>query len=377
MKRSVNRVLMLMGQIAIALVFCCATPIYATTVLAGILYGLIHGLGLGERLTWVEWMIVSPIIYVTWLNSFLIACAIDIQAWRLLFGFRKHRRLTTSNGFRDWLQCMLTLSSYMRERIVWHLPLTQSYMGVNGLRHLVLWSGAPSAKIGRGSSLFGLLYDPDLTEIGEHVILGSDSFIVAHSITVNADGSRVFVTAPVTIGARSLVGGGSRVDLGVQIGTDAIVEPMSYVAAFTTIGDREVWGGNPARFLRMRPKAAVVMPSAEFVAGRPSIGLATTPVAPLSAEHEQALREILAVALDRPINTIDEGLSHRTCAAWDSLGQLGIAAGFRQRLGIELTTQESFRLRSLTDMRQILRERLPSEHTEWAGASQLPHRRVA
>lgn len=343
MKRRMSHGLMMAVQTAAALVFYCTTPLIATTVLAGILYVLIHGLGLGERLTWVGWVILSPIVYVTWLNSFLIVCAIDIQTWRLLLGFRKHRRLTTNGGLRDWIQCHLLLVSYMRERIVWHLPLTQSYLGVEGLRLLVLWSGAPSAHVGRGSYLFALLYDPDLTEIGEDAILGSDSFVTAHAVNVNLDGSKVFVTAPVKIGPRTVIGGGCRIDLGTRIGCDAIVEPLSYVAPYTNIGDREVWGGNPARFLRKRFEESTDATPIEAV----SLQIGVT-------VDDESLRQVVATALDLPLNSVTPNFTAADCSAWDSLGQMAIAAGLHDRFGITVPTETSFRLKSMDDLRQLL-----------------------
>ncbi|TXT19083.1 MAG: FkbH-like protein, partial [Planctomycetota bacterium] len=345
MKRRMSHGRMMAVQTAAALVFYCLTPIYATTTLAGILYGLIHGLGLGERLTWVEWVIVSPIVYVTWLNSFLIASAIDIQAWRLLFGFRKHRHLATNGSFRDWVQCHLLLVSYMRERIVWHLPLTQSYLGIEGLRLLVLWSGAPSAHVGRGSYLFALLYDPDLTEIGEDAILGSDSFVTAHAVNVNLDGSKVFVTAPVKIGPRTVIGGGCRVDLGTRIGCDSIVESLSYVAPYTIIGDREVWGGNPARFLRNRFEDSTDATPIEAV----SLQIGVT-------VDDESLRQVVATALDLPLNSVTPNFTTADCSAWDSLGQMAIAAGLHDRFGITVPAETSFR-------RQLLRGTASSGET--------------
>ena len=343
MERRMSHGRMMAVQTAAALVFYCLTPMYATTVLAGILYALVQGLGLGERFTWVDWVIVSPIVYVTWLNSFLIACAIDIQAWRLLFGFRKHRHIATSGGFREWVQCHLLLSSYMRERIVWHLPLTQSYLGVEGLRLLVLLSGAPSAHVGRGSYLFALLYDPDLTEIGEDAIIGSDGFVVAHSITTNLDGSKVFVTAPIKIGPRTVIGGGSRIDLGTRIGADSIVEPLSYVAPFTSIGDREVWGGNPARFLRKRFAESTDATPIEAV----SLQIGVT-------VEDESLRQVVATALDVPLTSVTHNFTASECSAWDSLGQMAIAAGLHDRFGITVPAETSFRMKSMDDLRKLL-----------------------
>lgn len=351
------RGLVMLGQTATVLVFMCLTPLYATLALTAILWGVIHGFGLEQKLTWAGWLIAAPILYVNVLNSFLIACAIDIQAWRLLFGFRKHRRITTGNGFRDWFHFQLMLMSYLRERIVWHLPLTKSYLGVDGLRYLVLWAGAPRACLGRDSLLFGLLYDPDLTEIGEGAILGSDSIVSAHAMTVNPDGTRVFVTAPVTIGPRALIGGGARIDFGVRIGADAIIEPMSYVPPYTLIREGEVWGGNPARFIRHRFASNVAAEREEQGRTNNARELDAVPHdrhARLADEHDADVRHLVAVALDLPLDEVHANLSSLDCMAWDSLGQLAIAAGLHDRFGIVVSAHESFCLKSMQDLRRVI-----------------------
>lgn len=357
MKRSMPRGLVIFGQTVTALVFMCLTPLYATLALTGILWGAFHGLGLEQKLTWAGWLIAAPVLYVSVLNSFLIACAIDIQAWRLLFGFRKHRRITTSNGFRDWFQFQLMLMSYLRERIVWHLPLTKSYLGVDGLRYLVLWAGAPRASLGRDSLLFGLLYDPDLTEVGEGAILGSDSIVSAHAMTVNPDGTRVFVTAPVTIGPRALIGGGARIDFGVRIGADAIIEPMSYVPPYTLIRDGEVWGGNPAKFIRHRFASNVTAEREEQSRADNARELDAVPhdrPARLADELDADVRHLVAAALDLPLDEIHANLSSQDCVAWDSLGQLAIAAGLHDRFGIVVSAHESFCLKSMQDLQRVI-----------------------
>jgi acetyltransferase-like isoleucine patch superfamily enzyme/acyl carrier protein len=351
--------LAMISQSLLGVIFYALTPLYATTVTAGILYGLVEGLSLGEKFTWVEWVIVSPIIYISWLNSFLIACAIDVQVWRPLFRFQKPKRISTAEGFPASLNFYLAFALYMRESVVASLPLTGAYLFIPYLRHLVFWSYSPGTRIAFSSKVVGRLFDPDLTEIGEHAIIGSGSMIAAHSFTTNADGSMLFVTAPITIGPRSVIAGNTRVDLGVRIGADSLVEPASYVAAFTMIGDGEVWGGNPARFLRWRYEPPTIVPSTisfdqESLAPSGLLGDAQ-----ISLEQEQALREIVATALDRPLSSISADFCSQKCAAWDSLGQLGISAGLQQRFGIMLTAQEGFRLKSLSDLRQLLRARMP------------------
>ncbi len=345
--------LKVVGLSIVGLIFFCLTPTFATITMAWILCWVIDGLGLSAWWSWRHWVIFSPIIYVSWLNSFLIACAIDLQAWRLLFGYRKRARVTTSNGWRDKFQFQLMQMNYTRQIIVRNLPLTRVYQCFEGLRMLVLLAGSLRAKVGKQSVLIGIVYDPDLTEIGDGVILGDGGTLVAHSLTSNPDGSKVFVTAPIVVGPRAVIGGLARIDLGVQIGADAIVEPMSYVMPFTVIGDGEVWGGNPARFKRLRFEPSE---SSGRIAPLGDQEVASTIHASVltAKADEESLCQIVASALDLRLDEVHSDLSFDQCPAWDSLGQLAIAAALHDRLGIILSANESFGLKSMGDLRKVI-----------------------
>ena len=340
MKRNHSSRIVDAGLAVLALGFFALTLLYATASLAAVLYGMIHGLGWLADRSALRWLAISPLVYIAWLNTFLIACAIDIQVWRLLFRFQKPRRAATSDGFSGWLQFQLAVASYLRERVVWSLPLAQAYLVVPGLRHLVLLACAPRVSLGRDSVLFGTVYDPDLTDIGEGAIVGAGSSVVAHTVTTTRDGTRVLATAPIVIGARAVIGGHAHINPGVRIGADALIEPVSYVAAFTVIGEGEVWGGNPARFLRHRFES----PDAQQ---RPMQMLDI-------GDDEMALRQVLAITLNWPIAEIHSDFQASDCAAWDSLGQLAIAAGLHDRFGIVVPGETCFRLKSLADLRNLL-----------------------
>lgn len=334
-----------------ALCFISVPLVSAAVVLAGLVYVVETGLGLHTTPIWIGRVMAAPLLYLAWLLLMLSACAIELRLWQRFLGYEKPPRVNEG----DRIQFYLILLCYMRQRIVWQMPLAQSLLAVDGLRHLVLWSAAPRVTLGPRSFLFGFLYDPDLTDIGEGVILGAESYVVAHAITTNPDGSRLYVSAPVTIGPRTVIGGQSRVDLGVHVGPDAIVEPMSYVAPFTVIGAGEVWGGNPARYLRTR------FETAEPIASTSPRGT-PTPAEPLSTPgaDEQELRAIVARALDRPLDSVTDDLSAAECTAWDSLAQLGIAASLQRKLGIAVPAADSFQLRSMADIRALIARARPS-----------------
>jgi acyl carrier protein len=162
---------------------------------------------------------------------------------------------------------------------------------------------------------------------------------------MNQDGTRVLVTVPISIGARSVVGGGAMIHPGVVIGVDAVVEPCSNVSAMTQIGDGEVWGGNPARFLRMRNEVRSLETDNR-----------SAPHSPLSETDELLLRTIVAKSLNRPVDSITPDFSRRESAAWDSLAQLRISLSLQQEFGIQLSSQESFQLSAMSDLRAVLRQ---------------------
>lgn len=340
MKRKHSSRIVDLGLAVLAQGFFALTLLYATASLAAVLYGMIHGLGWLADRSALRWLAISPLVYIAWLNTFLIACAIDIQVWRLLFRFEKPRRAATSDGFAGWLQFQLAVASYLRERVVWSLPLAEAYLVVPGLRCLVLLACAPRVSLGRDSAICGTVYDPDLTDIGDGVIVGAGSSVVAHTVTTTRDGARVLATAPIVIGPRAVIGGHAHINPGVRIGADALIEPVSYVAAFTVIGEGEVWGGNPARFLRHRFEPADAKQS-------PMQMLDTS-------DDEMAMRQVLSIALNWPIAEIHSDFHANDCSAWDSLGQLAIAAGLHDRFGLVVPAEMIFRLKSLSDLRTLI-----------------------
>jgi acetyltransferase-like isoleucine patch superfamily enzyme len=108
-----------------------------------------------------------------------------------------------------------------------------------------------------------LLVDPDLTEIGDHAVLGAAVAIAAHFGKATPDGKLIYITAPVKIGARATVGAFTIVSLGCIVGEDAIIEPQSYLPPYTQVPANEVWGGRPAVFLRHNSKSAESAADAE------------------------------------------------------------------------------------------------------------------
>jgi|GEM_PF-5670984 len=327
----------------------CMVYTQAGFFLSGVTYyWLLHACVAHPDGTWpgtpATWLMLIPALYLTWLLWFLLQCVIEAQVHRVWLQYHKIPRLNPADGVRSYLLFYATIFLYLRMRFVYSLPLVHALTPIPLLRHLVLRSYAMHDNLRRDSLILGLLYDPDLTEVGEGAIVGSGASVIGHSLTMNPDGVRILVTMPIRIGPRAVIGGGAAVHPGVVIGADAVIEPCSYVAPMTHVGDGEVWGGTPARFLRMRNADGAIATETHEVD------------IPLLADAEEtSLRQIVARALHRPVEAISGSLSAEETSAWDSLAQLEISLGLHKQFGIRLSGQESFQLRSLSDLRAAIR----------------------
>jgi len=184
--------------------------------------------------------------------------------------------------------------------------------------------------------LFGYIYDPDLIRIGDKAVLGSGSAISAHSITTTPTGGHIYATAPITIGDRAVIGGEARVALGVNIGDDAVIEPFSNVVAFTQIPAGEVWGGNPALFVRQRFQEQPVRSQSVAV-----------PLPADASTLEVGVRRAVAATFNLPLEAVHSSFAAQDCVEWDSLGQMAVASALNNRFGIDIPAAQCFQLQSI------------------------------
>lgn len=96
---------------------------------------------------------------------------------------------------------------------------------------------------------------PDLVEIGEHVGITSGVKIITHFY--NPDDRGMYL-GKVTIGKDAFIGMNSLIVNSVEIGEGAVVAAGSVVTR--DIPAWEIWGGNPARFIRKRSEKPVTQP---------------------------------------------------------------------------------------------------------------------
>jgi carbonic anhydrase/acetyltransferase-like protein (isoleucine patch superfamily) len=105
-----------------------------------------------------------------------------------------------------------------------------------------------TVSIGRNSNVQdGCTIRTNTGSIGEHdanVTIG-DNVTIGHSVTLNA----CTVQDEALIGMGASLGAGSVVEKGAMVAAGAVVAPK------TTIPAGQIWGGNPAKFLRdMKPE---------------------------------------------------------------------------------------------------------------------------
>jgi acetyltransferase-like isoleucine patch superfamily enzyme len=105
------------------------------------------------------------------------------------------------------------------------------------------------AKLGKNTFCSGTILDPIFTAAGDNTIIGEDSCLFAHAIEGgHLSHEKITIGNNVTIGAKSII------MPGVNIGDDSIVAAGSVVLKGTLIEKNEIWGGNPAKFIKKTRK---------------------------------------------------------------------------------------------------------------------------
>jgi len=328
------------GTVLLVLVPC--------TVASAILAGLMAWTGVAQLTTPVL-ISLAPILYFVWLLLFLGTSSL-LQSIAATRGYRRPARLSTTGDGHQQVEYSAQMLLYIKNLMVTSLPMVRVLQAVTSWQQLVYRSWALPNRIHRDAHVWGVIMDPDLVEIGEHSILGSDANITCHSITVQPDGQYTIVTAPVRIGRRVTLGGECRINPGVEIGDDSIVEPRSNVVAYTRIPAGEVWGGNPARFVRRRFDND----------SQPESPVRRSPVdSDSDQELTGTIRRIVAESLSLPLEAVPADATICTVTDWDSLGQMGIAAGLHACFGRAPDAARIFQLRSIADIVDWARESVP------------------
>jgi FkbH-like protein len=342
---------------------------------AAVVAGLVYLMDWAAHWPWYGWLIASPVLYLCWLISSLLIYAATLQP--LGKRFPKPRYKVFHPGKRlskDDLGLMTAEVCYRRAAIVAALPLIRVIEQTRSLRSFVLRAYSPAVHVGKSFICWGYVYDPDLTEIGDYVVIGGRAAVVAHSMAIRQGGEVVYVSAPVKVGDRATIGGESRVALGCVIGADAIIEPGSVVAPFTRIPPGEVWGGNPARFRRRRDDIDFPdHPDQTIGSEEPAHPASDATFIPpadrsdLDSPPSDEIRRLVLDALDLSSDTAPAELSSESCPEWDSLGQIAISAAIFDRYGIAVEENEVYRIRTMQDIVDIIAKRSLSVPDNGAG----------
>ena len=112
------------------------------------------------------------------------------------------------------------------------------------------------ARVGKNFVLAGRLYNPDLFEAGDNVMIGGYAVVTGH---LSDRGDLVF--GRVVLGDNCVIGGMSFIMPGVTIGEGATVAAGAVVPKGAVIPPGEIWGGVPAKRIR------AAQPSREAPAG--------------------------------------------------------------------------------------------------------------
>jgi FkbH-like protein len=174
------------------------------------------------------------------------------------------------------------------------------------------------------------------------------------------------------------------VALGATIGPDSIVLPGSNVLPYTQIPASQVWGGNPATFVRSRDTGDAV----ESAGSSASVAAqAATRPAPLKIHETKTndvgndvgeenlvneVRRLVGETLNLSADRVAPDFCCDDCAEWDSLAQMAIAAALYNRFGVTVASAEVFGLRSIPDLCRLVRRRFGRSDETAAPVDSLP-----
>lgn len=207
---------------------------------------------------------IAPAIYVF---DSLTSFGPGDKSWPdlLLMGF------AGSIAFLTWGMCLLILSGILQsiirlrfeDRIVAPLAsFTTIRWAVCGqlhrstqpfLSHIVpsffanAYYRLAGCKIGKNVNINSVsINDPSLVEIGDNVVVGGGATINGHLVE---NGN--IILEKVVIGKHSTIGGTTMVGPGSRIGEYCVLGSRAVLPKRKVIPDGEIWGGVPARFIKM------------------------------------------------------------------------------------------------------------------------------
>jgi acyl carrier protein len=323
--------------------------------------------GLPEHMTIPMWFAAVPFLYLAWATIYMALSALEIQL--LFINYEKPRYVGAYVSDPKAVRHARLLLCYGRANILRSLPFIHVLAGmpIVGRLHMLAYAPRWSYSTGLFNSGAGFFYDPDLVDMGEDVITGAGCVISCHSMTTDGPGRFAYVSARTYIGNRVTLGGESRIGMGISIGADAIIEAGSNVVPFTQIGLGEVWGGNPAVFVRRRldlEPATADDAQAGSASGGATKANHTRELAN-DVDLRAAARKVVA-QVQRLSEAEADGVEQEMDREWDSLERMAIAATLVDGYGCRLKPEEIWQLQTLADVERVIGERV---HHESKGAT--------
>jgi len=98
------------------------------------------------------------------------------------------------------------------------------------------------AKVGKNLIFTGKIFNADLFEAGNNVLIGEDAFLSGH-----IQHKSKFILGKIIIGNDVTIGARSFIMPDVEIGDRSIIAAHAVVTLGTRIPPDEIWGGIPAR----------------------------------------------------------------------------------------------------------------------------------
>ena len=303
--------------------------------------------------------------YLGWGFSFLLVSILEFQFFRFL---APRPGISISNSFRGKLQALYYQEKYFRLFQLDHLPLFSLFKHIPYFRFLFFWAYSPRVALStQVQSCAAFLYDPDHIYVEEGTFIGSGVTISAHAVRFRPDGSKEYTLLPVKIGKQVTIGGESDIRPGTTIGDGAMILPGSTVSSLTQIPAFQVWGGNPAVYVRSIADAA-----APAIAGR----AANTAKTADNARIDDPILKIICRALDISPDDLPAEPSSDTVLQWDSIGKLLIATHLENAFRIPVTPEGVAGLNSPADIAGLISGQRPKSGNP-APKPALPKERTA
>lgn len=200
----------------------------------GTAYGLLGGMPLGD---FRGVTVVAGAVVLIYLYAFAV--------YRLFLHFLPLREGNLAEGSREEFAAQVNILFYL---MLFNSLIRTHFLPVPLMR---LVYQALGARMGANTYSAGTLLDPPLTEFGANCIIGHDAVLFCHAIE-----GRHFALSRIRVGDNVTIGATAVIMSGVSIGDGAIVSAGAVVLKDTRIGPGEVWGGVPAKRLKLGAEAS-------------------------------------------------------------------------------------------------------------------------